>query len=492
MVLPPGGEELWLARAREALSVAGAVVADAYAPCPGKTVALPLPWRALLALERFFKRPRPDFLAKTAPSPASRPGQARPDVDILVVAPGCEVSPELLAQAPLGALQMEPVSAARIGRGVLEGRLLWHRAGHKTRLAAATATSAQGPLPLRFISAHLAKAALMPARVLARYGLLGEAFWESLPEAEPPRAEVSGPTGWGSLVFSLAGYGLKKLWQDVFCRRQWHLAMRTGNGDPLRANFAAEPFTPLIVPGKTGLADPFLVRRNGRAWLFAEEIPYRKKGMISVMELLPDASLSEPRLVLEEPFHLSYPHVFGFEGQMYMVPESAGARQVRLYRAVEFPWRWELERVLLDNVPATDATFLQDETGWWMFATLRPDGGSSWDELHLFRSGSLFGPYRPHPLNPVVSDVRRARPAGRIIRKDGRILRPAQDSSGWYGRALAMMEITVLTETDYEEREAARLEPERIPGSVCLHSFAADNGIEIVDGQRFVPIWRRV
>jgi len=91
-----------------------------------------------------------------------------------------------------------------------------------------------------------------------------------------------------------------------------------------------------------------------------------------------------------------------------------------------------------------------------------------------------------------VSDVRRARPAGRIIRKDGRILRPVQDSSGWYGRALAMMEITVLTETDYEEREAARLEPERIPGSVCLHSFAADNGIEIVDGQRFVPIWSRV
>jgi len=292
-----------------------------------------------------------------------------------------------------------------------------------------------------------------------------------------------------SLV-SLAGYGAKKLWQDVLCRRQWYLAVRPGDGDPLRAKFAAEPFTPLFPPGKTGWADPFLVRQGGRLWLFLEEIPYKSKGHICATELLPGGATGAPRRILEEPFHLSYPHVFEFEGQMHMVPESAKARQVRLYRAVEFPWRWELSRVLLDDVPATDATFLKDGTGWWLFATVRPEGGSSWNRLHLFRGESLFGPYRPHPLNPVVSDVRRARPAGRIIRKDGRILRPAQDCSGWYGRALAMMEITRLTETDYEEREVARLEPGLIPESVCLHSFAADEGIEVVDGQRFVPLWR--
>jgi len=287
-----------------------------------------------------------------------------------------------------------------------------------------------------------------------------------------------------------AGYGLKKLWRDVFCRRQWYLAIRSGNGDPLRPGFTTEPFRPLFPPGKTGFADPFLVRHNGRVWLFVEEIPYRQKGVISVMELLPGGATGEPKRILEEPFHLSYPNIFEFDGRMYMIPESAKARQVRLYRAVEFPWRWELDRVLLDDVPATDTTLLQDGKGWWAFATVRPEGGSSWDRLHLFRSESLFGPYRAHPLNPVVSDVRRARPAGRIIRQDGRILRPAQDSSGWYGRALAVMEITRLDETGYEEREVVRLLPELIPQSVCLHTFGAEGGIEVVDGQRFVPLWR--
>ena len=38
-------------------------------------------------------------------------------------------------------------------------------------------------------------------------------------------------------------------------------------------------------------------------------------------------------IVLDEPFHLSYPYVFDHESETYMIPEAKGSNSVRLYRA---------------------------------------------------------------------------------------------------------------------------------------------------------------
>jgi hypothetical protein len=467
----------------ESLGEAGVAV-DAAMAAPRE---VPFPWRALLPLERLAARPRKDLFARVGQVCVSL-DEARPD--LLVLPPGCRATSGLLARLPLGALEIEPIHPARLGQGVLEGRLFWRRAGSPARLAASTFTCAEGPWPLSWAGTHLAKTALLPSRVLAHYKLAGEAFWEDCPQAQPLPPYSPDIGHWLRFLGALAGHGLMRAWRDILHRRQWHLALRPGDGHPLRPGFATEPFTALLPPGKTGWADPFLFHRDGRTWLFIEEIPFGKKGVVSVMETLPQGGFGRPRRVLEEPFHLSYPNVFEHGGLTYMVPETAQAGQVRLYRATDFPGGWVLDRVLLEGVCATDATFLEHDGAWWLFANLRPEGGSSWDELHLFRSESLFGPYRPHPLNPVVSDARRARPAGSIFRRDGRLFRPAQDCSGWYGRALAVMEIVRLDEGGYEEKEAVRLEPGLIPSSFCLHTFESGEGLEIVDGQRLVPIWR--
>ncbi|WP_051272666.1 glucosamine inositolphosphorylceramide transferase family protein [Fundidesulfovibrio putealis] len=450
-----------------------------------------LPWRALLPLERLLARPRPDLLA-SADIPAVSLAQARPD--ILVLTPGALARPDLaqdlLERLPWGVLEIEPVHPAAFGPGVLTGRMLWRRSAMSARLASETVTCRPGPLPLDWAKAHFAKTALMPARLIARLELEGEDCWRACPEASPLPPYTPGPGDWLRFLGELAAYGLTRAWQDIFHRRQWFLAVRPGNGDPTRPGFSQEPFVPLLPPGKTGWADPFLFTRDGRTWLFIEEIPFGKKGVLSVLELLPDGGWSDPRRVLEEPFHLSYPNVFEHDGQMYMVPETAEAGQVRLYRATDFPGGWVLDRILLNDAPGTDATFVEHGGVWWMFVNLRAPGGSSWDELHLYRGESRLGPFRPHPLNPVVSDVCQARPAGRIIRRGGKLYRPAQDCSGWYGRALAVMEITRLDEAGYEERPASRLEPELIAGSFCLHTFEAEGALEVVDGQRRVPLWR--
>lgn len=484
VAIPRAGASKWQGMMLEALGARGVAVKwDGPAP-----PHVPMPWRGLLEVERLLARPGTDLFARTGIQAASidavRPG-------MLVLPPGCQAPPELLSRLPLGALEFDALDPATVSGGALEGRMVWRRAGLAPRLACSTATCVQGPFPLGWAGPHLAKAALMPARLLARLDLQGEAVWDGLPEAGPTRGSFApGAADWARFLAGLAGFGLKRAWLDLLHRRQWYLAVRPGDGDPRRAGFADEPFAPVIPPRGTGWADPFPFARDGRSWLFIEEIPGRGKGVISVMEMLPGGGFGAPRRVLEEPFHLSYPNVFEHEGRTYMVPETAQAGQVRLYRSEHFPGGWVLDRVLLDGVPGTDATFLEHGGEWWMFVNVRAPGGSSWDELHLYRSASRLGPYEPHPLNPVVSDVRRARPAGPVAVRDGRLFRPAQDSSGWYGRALAVMEITRLDRTGYEEVEAARLEPDLVPGSFCLHTLVAGGMLEIVDGQRFVPVWR--
>jgi hypothetical protein len=230
-------------------------------------------------------------------------------------------------------------------------------------------------------------------------------------------------------------------------------------------------------------ADPCIVRRDGRQWVFFEDMSYAHgRGRISVLELKDDLSHGPEQVVLEEPWHLSYPFVFQWQGVDYMVPESAQHRSVRLYRATEFPFRWEFERVLLDDIHAVDATLHEQDGVWYLFTNVSEAGGSSWNELFLFTATTPFGPWSPHPANPLVSDVRWARPAGALFRKDGVLYRPAQDCSGTYGTRIAVNRVDKLSASEYGESLAYFIEPAPA-GWIGCHTISIGDGITVLDGK---------
>ena len=218
-------------------------------------------------------------------------------------------------------------------------------------------------------------------------------------------------------------------------------------------------------------ADPFPLRVNGRSWLFFEEIPWRgSRGHISVAELDGDGDLHDQRIVLATPHHLSYPFVFKHEDEIYLLPESRASSATTLYRARNFPDDWEPLCVLADAL--YDPTPFYQVGTWWLFGTIADLGESQDDELHLFHADALEGPWHPHPRNPVVSDVRGARPAGPLIRDGSRLLRPAQDCSGRYGRAVVFKEVLELSRSAYREVEVARLEPDWLVDNLATHHYA--------------------
>jgi hypothetical protein len=232
-------------------------------------------------------------------------------------------------------------------------------------------------------------------------------------------------------------------------------------------------------------ADPFPFEHDGQEHLFFETYDYAtRRGRIDWAIVRPDGSLGPIEPVLVCDYHLSYPFVFEHDGEIYMIPETAQAGRIELWRATEFPRRWSRVGPLIDNINATDATLLRHDGRYWLFATVGQNGASTWDELHGFHSDSLFGPWVPHAASPLKMDGRSARPAGRFIQAgDGRLLRPAQDCSRGYGKALVLNEVEVLDETRFQERTVRRFSPEWMPGNTVFHTLNGSSRFWWIDGK---------
>lgn len=277
----------------------------------------------------------------------------------------------------------------------------------------------------------------------------------------------------------LVGHQARKL----LGRPQWFIAFKTHAGDAPDTTFYR--FRPLLPPADRFWADPFPIARNGRHYIFFEEFIRRNgRGHIAVMEINADGTVGAPRVVLERPYHLAYPHIFEWRGELFMVPDSSQARGVQLFRCTRFPGEWTLETVLLEDIPATDATLQQIDGVWWLFTTIADPPAENYETLHLFHAETPMGPWIPHQANPVKIDVRSARPAGRLFEHGAHWYRPAQDCSIRYGYGIQVNRIERLDRHDYREQVTATIGPGWYPGLVGTHTLNHCPGMTVIDGRR--------
>ncbi len=265
---------------------------------------------------------------------------------------------------------------------------------------------------------------------------------------------------------------------------KWFIAYRARNGSRT-ALTDRNDFCFVLPPRDRFYADPFLIKQNSKDYLFFEDFDCSKnRASISYIELGKHGQLSDPYTALEKDYHLSYPFLFESQGHVYMIPETRERRTIELYRAVKFPDEWVLLKFLAENVLAVDSTVFQHDGKFWLFTNIAVPGASTFDELHLFYADSLESSWTPHPKNPVVSDVRRARPAGALFWEGGKLIRPSQDCSLHYGHAMMLNEIQVLSESVYREKPTGRIEPDWHPGSVCTHTYNRTEEFEVLDGMK--------
>jgi hypothetical protein len=204
-------------------------------------------------------------------------------------------------------------------------------------------------------------------------------------------------------------------------------------------------------------ADPFLLRREGRAWAFFEDFRYlERRGRIGVVEVLDDLTTSPPLTALEEPHHLSYPFLWEERGRLFMLPESHHARTLDLYECVEFPTRWTLRRRLFDGIDAVDSTLLRHEGRTWLFTSVRAAGSMNARHLAILSTEDLLeGPLEAHPVNEgalyLDQPETSGRGAGPFLRDEAGWLRPAQHNREFYGEGLRLLRIKRLDRREFEE-----------------------------------------
>lgn len=205
----------------------------------------------------------------------------------------------------------------------------------------------------------------------------------------------------------------------------------------------------------TAVADPFMLRVDHLWHMFFEVVTWRsgsRRGEIALATSRSGLSWSYQRIVLSEPFHLSYPYVFEWGSDHYMVPESRRAGAVRLYRATHFPTHWRHVKDLITIPAPADSSLFHWDGRWWMMTEADPLRRHG--TLRLFHARDLLGAWSEHPLSPVVrGDPNSARPGGRVLCLGDRILRFAQKCGETYGAALRAFEITELSSTTYREAE---------------------------------------
>ena len=141
-------------------------------------------------------------------------------------------------------------------------------------------------------------------------------------------------------------------------------------------------------------ADPFLFDYDGKTWLFMESISRKtNKGSISCAQLGADDQISAAEIILEKPYHLSYPFVFEHEDRVFMIPETGENRSVELYVSERFPYEWKLFKVLLSNISIYDVTLVRHNSKWWLFGASGSDSLLPQDELAIFFSDNVEGPW---------------------------------------------------------------------------------------------------
>lgn len=335
------------------------------------------------------------------------------------------------------------------------------------------------------VEAHEAVLARLPTLIESAIG--GGA---PLGSASRTPARYSTPATAGQMLRRITFSSVRALYRLCCHAPHWRIGWRFVKDADVwdRKDLEGIPWNTLPDPGVRFFADPFPFVRDGRHFVFFEDLDHRtNKGVISVVAFDESGPAGPARPVLEEPWHLSYPFLIEQAGEVWMIPEGSANATVDLYRADRFPDRWVKEATLLSGIEASDATIVAHGGKLWMFAATR-DGAGSWsDTLSLFSATRLTGPWEPHPANPVLIDQCGARPAGNIVRRAGKLWRPVQDCSRGYGTGVGLAEILRLDEAGYEQ--AVRTVIRNGPGweGRRFHTLNRAGALEVIDGSAHSP-----
>lgn len=229
------------------------------------------------------------------------------------------------------------------------------------------------------------------------------------------------------------------------------------------------------------LADPFIFKYESKYFLFCEAYMRKtNKGVIRVFKIKDDLSLEDLGNVIEQEYHMSYPHVFNTQNGIYMIPETSGNRTIELYKCIEFPLKWKLEKILVKDIYAVDSNYFSYAGKSFLVTYIYEN-----EKPHL-EVYSVDERWNMRLLQKKEYKENTGRGAGNFIINKDSIIRPTQNQKNKYGESIYLKKCTIDQEDVYNEKIVSEICIDKI----CIdgkneykriHTYNTIDNIEVID-----------
>lgn len=271
-------------------------------------------------------------------------------------------------------------------------------------------------------------------------------------------------------------------------------AVRANETDTLM-NSEKRKYNCIPLNGKEWYADPILYEYNEETYVFMEFFEDRTgRGGVGYSQILDNGKLTKPKLIIEEPWHLSFPYIFNINGCIYMMPESSEISAITIYRCVSFPDKWELVKKY-ENHPNLVDSIIAEYDGEYYFLSSHENTDNKLETQLVIAPVEIMDPdfeitfSRMFVAKSKETFSQDARMAGRIIDYCGKKYRVSQvNENGQYGISMNLCEIQKLSCSSYREevvwhKDITNIETDLsiLYSNVGIHTYGLTNKYEIVD-----------
>ena len=243
-------------------------------------------------------------------------------------------------------------------------------------------------------------------------------------------------------------------------------------------------------------ADPILTAYGGKEYLLMESFDMRTQlGSIACAEFDETGKLSEPEVIIQEKYHMSFPMVFSWNDGLYMIPETCENRSLNLYRCEGSIRHWTLvksfpvKEELVDTVAVScdaDAVELissaQHETH---------KRKNKWQKLRIVKDGEDYRLEEDAAFNVREDYGFGYRMAGSLVKDQGMTILPTQESTDIdYGVYLYLNDFSEGDVTDLPVLRKVTVKDILLPDvhqkeHIGVHSYALSENYEVVDMRYF-------
>lgn len=257
----------------------------------------------------------------------------------------------------------------------------------------------------------------------------------------------------------------------------WSVAIRnTHCGDIL--NDTDSEFIVLQNGIKAWAADPFVFEKDGKVYIFAELFDYvTSLGTIGycIYEGNPKVKWHQ---VITEPYHMSFPFIFENDGEIYIMPETSSNHTLSLYKAIEFPDKWEKCCDLINDDVVVDSVLFHKNNKEYAFTYDNYKDKDCYLWLCEYNDGKVIKKHR------ITSDVNCARMAGAVFVKNDKYYRPSQNCYDGYGKGLNFVSFSL--DDGYRENIEKTIFPHDVSLSKKLfldgmHTYNSSGNYEVID-----------